>query len=216
MNKLIAHRGNNHDICENNLECLKQVLNYDYISGVEVDIRKTKDSKLVLSHNSFVRKDLNLYFISKTSLKELQKNHYKLKGKIFKIHTLKQFLSNIHTDKIILLDIKDNIDIEILYKTIKKFEYLNLYICSFHYDLVIRLKKAYPHLKVGLIIGYTMNENKDITPFDFLSVHYYSANKYEKDIFIWTVNCPIVFKRIPNSLGVITDSSYILKEEHIN
>ena len=95
-------------------------------------------------------------------------------------------------------------------------EYLNLYICSFHYDLVLRLKKAYPHLKVGLIIGYTMNENKDITPFDFLSVHYYSANKYEKDIFIWTVNCPIVFKRIPNSLGVITDSSYILKEEHIN
>lgn len=213
MKKLIAHRGNNHDVCENNLTCLKRVLNYDYIAGVEVDIRQTKDSKLVLSHNSFVRKDLNLYFISKTSLKELKKHHYKLKGQNFKIHTLKQFLSSIHTNKIILLDIKDNIEIEILYKTIKKFQHLNLYICSFHYDLVLKLKTIYPHLKVGLIIGYTMNENKDITPFDFLSVHYCSASKYEKNLFIWTVNCPIVFKKISNSLGVITDNSYILKEE---
>ena len=32
MNKFIAHRGNNVDKCENNLECLKQVLNYNYIS----------------------------------------------------------------------------------------------------------------------------------------------------------------------------------------
>ena len=57
MNNFIAHRGNNNDTCENQLSCLKEVLNYDYVSGVEIDIRQTKDKKLVLSHNSFLKKD---------------------------------------------------------------------------------------------------------------------------------------------------------------
>ena len=213
MNKFIAHRGNNVDKCENNLECLKQVLNYNYISGIEVDIRQTKDLKLVLSHNSYIRRDLNFYNINKLTLKELKKNIYKIKGEYFKISTLKELLSNINTNKIILLDIKDKIKINNLYNTIKKYKYLNIYICSFNYELVSLLKKTYPNLKVGLIIGYKMNENKDISIFDFISVHYNSVDKYKKEHFIWTVNNISMLKNIKNNLGIITDNSYILNKK---
>lgn len=213
MNKFIAHRGNNVDKCENNLECLKQVLNYNYISGIEVDIRQTKDLKLVLSHNSYIRKDLNFYNINKLTLKELKKNIYKIKGEYFKISTLKELLSSINTNKIILLDIKDKIKINILYNIIKKYKHLNIYICSFNYELVSLLKKTYPNLKVGLIIGYKMNENKDISIFDFISVHYNSVDKYKKEHFIWTVNNISMLKNIKNNLGIITDNSYILNKK---
>lgn len=213
MNKFIAHRGNNVDKCENNLECLKQVLNYDYIAGIEIDIRQTKDFKLVLSHNSYIRKDFNFYNISKLTLKELKKNIYKIKGEDFKISTLKELLSSINTNKIILLDIKDKIKINNLYNTIKKYKYLNIYICSFNYELVSLLKKTYPNLKVGLIIGYKMNENKDISIFDFISVHYNSVDKYKKEHFIWTVNNISMLKNIKKNLGIITDNSYILNKK---
>lgn len=210
MNKFIAHRGNNTNKCENNLECLKQVLNYDYIYGIEVDVRQTKDFKLILSHNSYIRKNLNFYNINKLTLKELK---YKLKGENFKINTLKELLSNISTNKIILLDIKDKIKINNLYKIIKKYEHLNIYICSFNYEFVYLLKKTYPNLKVGLIIGYKMNENKDISIFDFISVHYNSVDKYKKDHFIWTVNNISILKNIKNNLGIITDNSYFLNKK---
>ena len=216
MNKFISHRGNNSDTCENNLECLKNVLNYNYISGIEIDIRQTKDLKLVLSHNSFVRKNFNFYFISKTTLKNLKQNTYIIKGKDFKINTLKELLSTINTNKIILLDIKYRINIHKFYNIIKKYKHLNIYICSFNYDLVLKVKKTYPHLKVGLIIGYKMNENKDITPFDFISVHYNSVDKYKKEHFIWTINNINHLNNINDNLGIITDNSYILNKKETN
>ena len=212
MNNFIAHRGNNNDTCENQLSCLKEVLNYDYVSGVEIDIRQTKDKKLVLSHNSFLKKDFNFYFISKYNLYELKKKDFVLKGKKYTISTLKEFLSNIKTEKIILIDIKDKINLKNFYKLIKKYSYLNIYICSFHYDLMYLLKKRYPKLKVGIIIGYTMNDKKKIDIFDFVSIHYSYNNKYLKDHFIWTVNCPFVLKNLDNNLGIITDNSYLLKQ----
>lgn len=212
MSNFIAHRGNNADACENEISCLKTVLNYNYVSGVEVDVRQTKDKKLILSHNSFLRKDFNFYFISKYNLYQLKKKTFMLKGKKYKISTLKEFLSNLKTEKIILIDIKDKIDIKSFYKLIKKYNYLNIYICSFHYDLMYLLKKRYPKLKVGIIIGYTMNEKRNIDIFDFVSIHYNYHNKYLKDYFIWTVNHPYILKNLDNNLGIITDNSYLLNE----
>lgn len=212
MNNFIAHRGNNGDSCENELSCLKEVLNYDYVSGVEIDIRQTKDKKLILSHNSFLRKDINFYFISKYNLYQLKKKTFILKGKKYKISTLKEFLSNLKTTKMILIDIKDKIDIKDLYKLLKKYHHLNIYVCSFHYDLMYLLKKRYPKLKVGIIIGYTMNEKKNIDIFDFISIHYNYNNKYLKEHFIWTVNHPLIFKNLDNNLGIITDNSYLLNK----
>lgn len=213
MNNLIAHRGNNNSNCENRLNCLKEALNYDYISGIEVDIRETQDHKLILSHNSFLKKDFKLYFISKYKYKTLKKYIFKLKGNSFSINKLEDLLSNIHSNKIILLDIKDNININNLYKIIKKYKYLNIYICSFNYNFVYNLKNKYPKLKVGLIIGYCMNNNKNIDIFDFISINYYNLNKYNKPYFIWTINKKRLVNNIENSIGIITDNSYNLNKK---
>ena len=46
MKNLIAHRGNNnHGFQENTKEALLESLHTDYIAGVELDIRKTKDNQ---------------------------------------------------------------------------------------------------------------------------------------------------------------------------
>ena len=200
MYKFIAHRGNNSDTCENTFDCLRTIVNYDYIYGIEIDVRESLDKILVLNHNSFIKKDHNIYFISKTNCKDLN------------LTTLEYLLDNINTSKIIILDIKDNIDINKFYKFIKKYKHLNIYICSFNYDFVYILKSNYKSLKVGIIIGYNMNINKDINIFDFLSIHYNVKKKYNKDIFVWTVNNYKLLNKLPNNIGIITDKSYELKD----
>ena len=63
MYKFIAHRGNNDNNCENKFDCLKDIVNYDYIYGIEVDVRESLDRVLVLNHNSFIKKNHSIYFI---------------------------------------------------------------------------------------------------------------------------------------------------------
>lgn len=215
MHKFIAHRGNNSNSCENNLNGLLSVLNYDYISGIEVDIRETLDHKLILSHNSFLKNNTNIYFINRSNLKDLKQHTYKINGKEFYVHTLQELLSKIQHNKIILLDIKNNINIDLLYKILKKYNYLNIYICSFNYDLILQIKKKYPKLYVGIIIGYNMNRKKDIKMLDFISIHYNYIDDYDTtyyNCFIWTVNKDNILNKIDKNIGIITDNSYKLKE----
>lgn len=211
-NTFIAHRGNNIINCENRLEIIKEVLNIDYISGIEVDIRKTFDNKFILSHNQFLKSD-KLVNINKSKLKNLLKMNFYINNKIFKIHTLEELL-NINTNKIILLEIKDNININILNKILKKFTYLNLYICSFNYNFISSFKKKYPNYKCGLIIGYLMNLNKNFDIFDFLMFHHSSILNTNKPYFVWTVNNIKIFNKFKNNiLGCITDNAYKFKKK---
>ena len=54
MGKIFAHRGFSSYYPENSLEAIKESLKYDYIDGIEIDIRMTKDEKFVLIHNSSI------------------------------------------------------------------------------------------------------------------------------------------------------------------
>ena len=52
---LIAHRANdNHDFSENSQNAIVDCLNKDYIVGIEIDVRITKDRKLVLIHDPII------------------------------------------------------------------------------------------------------------------------------------------------------------------
>lgn len=213
-NNFIAHRGNNILKCENRLEFINDVLNTDYINGIEVDIRKTLDNKFILSHNKFLKCD-KLINVNKYKLKDLLKMTFYIDSKIFKIHTLEELLK-INTNKIFLLEIKDNINIIKLNKILKKYSYLNLYICSFNYDFIFKFKKKYPNYKCGLIIGYLMNLNKNFTIFDFLMFHHSSILNVNKPYFVWTVNSIKIFNSLDkNILGCITDVSYKFKKNKL-
>jgi len=50
MNKIIAHRGNSWNYPENSMSSILDAYQRPYCDGVELDIRMTKDGKLVVSH----------------------------------------------------------------------------------------------------------------------------------------------------------------------
>ena len=55
MINFYSHRArDSHSFKDNSKEAINFVLNKSYIAGVELDIRLTKDKKLVIYHNPFV------------------------------------------------------------------------------------------------------------------------------------------------------------------
>ncbi len=195
--KIIAHRANDGIHKENSLEAILNSLNQDYIDGVEVDIRLTKDGKFVLSHDPIYHG----HFIKFTKVKKLQR---------LGINTLIEVLNEIKTDKIIMLEIKSedskyNKIINNLNKTLKPF-HLNYYICSFNYNLIKKLKEKYSEYKCGLIIGYQINKDKINNNLNFNSLSLsYASNNFNKETFIWTVN-DLKNLNIKKRYNIITDN----------
>lgn len=203
---IISHRANdNHSFKENTIEAIKDVLNKDYIDGVEIDIRLTKDNKIVLYHSPII---YNLGLISNNNLKEIKKY----------ANELNNVLKKIKTNKLILIDIKceickEDIFIEKLYKIIKKYKKLNIYLCSFNYKLVKKIKEKYKY-KTGLIISNMINKNKNIESFDFILINYRIYHKINKTLMLWTINKKEIIDKYKNEeIYIITDKPYLVQKE---
>ena len=193
--KIIAHRGNDGVHKENSLEAIISSLNSKYTDGVEFDIRFTKDHKFIVTHDMFYMG----HFIKKTNIKVLQKHG---------LNTLSEILKNINSDKIILIEIKEEskkykLLIYKLVKILNKYS-LNYYICSFNYELVKYFHKKYTNYKVGLIIGPINNLKYINNDFAFNSIYYKNiSKKMDKETFAWTVNNPENIKN--KQVNIITD-----------
>lgn len=194
--KIISHRGNGGKNKENTKESVLEMLNEDFVDGVEIDIRMTVDHKFVLCHNPFYEGKL----ISLTKYK-----------KIKQLDNLENLLKNIQSQKIIMLDIKEEIGkyklvVYYLYKILKKYN-LNLYVCSFNHNLMNHFLKKHPNITNGLIIGMKLNEDKIKNDFDFNSLNYKCINKITpKETFAWTINNKSGLKNIPDNCNIITDN----------
>lgn len=214
--KFIAHRGlDNHNYYENTKEALKNALSKDYICGVELDIRLTKDNKFVIHHNSSyvylgIRK-----FIKNTKYKDIVNDNLGNLDKPRYISGLEEFLSNIKTEKIILLEIKHEIGnydiiIDELDRIVNKYNKLNIWICSFNYNLVNEMTSK-SKCNVGVIISDIINKKKDINRFNFISLSKNSFNdiKTDKIKIVWTVNKKSDLKRFKEADYIITDKAYL-------
>lgn len=216
---LIAHRANdNHHFSENSKEAIKYCLNQEYIDGVEIDVRITKDKQLVLIHNPTIDFISNGHGIVKyMTLEELRKYRY---GKAnASITTLEEVLK-IFNDKILLIELKeignDYITlIETAVELINKYPYLNIYVSSFNFELLSYLKANYPHIKCGLIIGYGLNLLKVNNNFDFYVIQYHLLEllEHKKETFIFSMPKSDIDK-IDHNSKVITDTCY--KIENLN
>lgn len=203
--KIIAHRGNNKNKNENRIEGLLKCLKEPYIDGVEFDIQMTKDCKFLLSHSNFLKtKDGEIFAISRNRLCELKKHSYEKNKKNYPLVTLEQFLRKVNGNKILLMELKvEGQEKEYAYylkKILKKFPFLNLWICSFDPSILLFFKKDYP---IGLIKTRMINEKKNLNDFDFVS----SKEKEKIPYFLWTINKKICFPEDKNFLGIITDSA---------
>lgn len=210
---LIAHRGNdNHNYKENSEEGIIYCLSKSYIDGIECDLRLTKDNEIVLSHNTLIDfKSDGSGFIHDLTLGELLNYDFK-NGKI---PVLKNLLNKIDTNKILLLEIKEerqNVEeswIKALKEILDNYQKLNIYLCSFNYNLISKLKETLK-VPIGIIVGYKMNKEKDIKPFDFIMYQYKSFVYTHKKTFLWTINSKEVFNKYKLKVDyIITDKAYL-------
>lgn len=208
----IAHRGNdNHNYLENSEKAILNCLDRQYISGIECDIRLTQDNNIVLSHNMLIDfKSNGKGFIHNLTLEELLS--YDFSGE--KITVLKDMLSKINNKKILLLEIKEEkvnmIDnwIYALEPILRMYNYLNIYLCSFNYELIKTIKERFD-IPIGLIIGYKMNKEKDTLSFDFLMYQYKSFKYNHKKTFVWTINDKDKMIKFKDKTDyIITDNAY--------
>lgn len=205
--KLIAHRGGRNMYAPNTKEALLYALDLPYVSGVELDVRMTKDKKIVIIHDSmidFVSNGSGL--VKDMTYKKLLKYNFGNIEKHSHISTLASFLNDVHNDKIILIELKDKDEsfADRVYKVINSYPKLNIYIASFNYELLLYFKNKY-HYPCGLIIGLGQNTNRLYNHFDFNMVSYNYRNRVskKKKTFLWTINED---KEDLESFYIITDN----------
>lgn len=196
--KIIAHRGNDGIHKENSLESIINSLKKKYVNGVEIDIRLTKDKKLIINHDPFYKG----YYINHTNSIKLKK---------MGLNTLKEVLDNINTNKVIMIEIKvEDKKIKTMFKiltNILKNYNLNFYICSFNYEF-IKYFKNHSKIKCGLIISIKINTKYLNNNFNFNSVNYlYNKKLPHKETFRWTVNTKEELKKININENIITDNT---------
>lgn len=218
---LIAHRANdNHSYLENTKEAVMYCLNKDYIDGIEIDIRVTKDKEFVCIHNMLIDKISNgIGFVKDKTLDELKSYTFKNKTKI---NTLEEIL-NIMNNKLLLIEIKDEANnykefIDIFYQKIKKYTHLNIIVCSFNYELLKYLKELDKNIKCALIINLVLNQDKIYNHFDYKLLSKTKLEHSNNNDFIWTINNIDDYKKIKrhnDKLNIISDCCYKLRGEFI-
>ena len=168
--KLIAHRGlyRNKDEQNTMIAFFDAVNNNDYI-GFECDVRETKDKKYIINHDAFLDDQL----IKFTNFKDLKTSN---------IVTLSDVL-NINTNKIILLEIKDiHIDVNKFNKILKKYKDKNIYVMSFHNNIINKLHESPHNYKIGLL-NYVLNNEEEFN-YDFVGLLNNLTDKEEIDSYL--------------------------------
>ncbi len=199
MSYIIAHRANGGPYKENTKEAVLDVLTYDYVDGVEIDVHITQDKKFVVHHNGLLLcENKNVMFINKQKYKDLRKCK--------KIDLLEDILKQVKTNKFLILDLKVSKN-EI--KEWKRFirllkKYPNqYYLVSFSYPFILALKRQYPLYKMGYLKGYFLNLEKEKGILDVCFSHY---RQYKKEEGIWTVNNKEDIKKYKDkNIFIITD-----------
>ena len=210
---IISHRGSNISKYQKNTkQALLTAINLDFISGIEFDIRITKDKKIVIIHDPIINLVSNgSGLVKKLKYKKLLKYNFGTKENPSKICTLEELLDNIKNNKKILIELKEESNdykqfVDIVYNIIKKYK-LNIYIASFNYELIKYFSLFYN--KCGLIIGNGINIDKKYNNFDYNILTYKYRKIYnKKETFLWTINS---YKDDLDNYNIITDNPYLFK-----
>ena len=162
MVEVIGHRGASSEAPENTLAANRLAFQ-QHADGIEVDVRLTKDRKLVCMHDKNTLRTAGQELVIKEStLKELKSLDVGLwKGKQWKgetIPTLEEVLEEIPKDKKIFIEIKtgtESIDplIEDIQKS--KVECNCITVISFHQEVVKQVKRSRESLNVNLLIAFS-------------------------------------------------------------
>lgn len=217
MNKIIvAHRGGKEFEHENTLEAFKKAVKIG-AKMCELDIRQTKDGKIVCFHNPEVQKKL----ISELTYAEL----LHLSG--VKVPLFKDVLDEIKGKLSLLCEIKEaGYEKEALKLLQSHFILENVTIISFEIEILAKVRQLNESIDVGLIIG-SKNIRKMLNSFKALTTikkykigtlimnfhlitfgFAFIAHMFGLKVFTWTINDPeklFKFNKNKNVTGIITD-----------
>ena len=167
---LIAHRGKVDSINkENTIEAFKAAINDIKYDGFELDIRETKDKKIVVVHDFVVDNKL----IKRVNYKELEPYNIPLLESVLKLDT----------EKIIMIEIKDpNMDIATLSKLLEKYQDKKIYLMSFYNNVIKEFLKLSHTCKCG-ILNYGFNHEYSYNEYDFICILDFSLTDNIIDYF---------------------------------
>ncbi len=165
--ELIAHRGlHNTKIKENTILAFDNAIKNNY-SGLELDIRKTSDNKIVVIHDSTIDRTSNgKGFVNKIAYKEIRKYNFGTKNKPQKIPTLTEVIKK-YNNTLIFIELKVEVTKEELNNILSKNTTNTYYIMSFnkkYIDNIIGIK-----YKIGLI-NYVFNNNINYKNYNFILI----------------------------------------------
>ena len=188
---LIAHRGLwNKTIKDNSYEALKKGLESNKYIGIECDIRTTYDNKFIIYHNILYKGNL------------VRNTYYKDMKNI----SLLEDLLKIKTNKILLLEIKENdINKTKLLKLLNKYTH-NYYIMSFNNKVIEELKKLNNKYKYG-VLNYVLNSDADYK-LDFICLLDIVAN----DLIIDNLKKRSIDVIIYGTIKIKKDVKYIIDD----
>ena len=164
---LIAHRGlTDNYIKENTIEAFLNAVKANY-SGIELDVRKTKDNKIVCLHDKFINRTSNgKGNINNLTYNELLKYNFGSKKRKSKIPLLLDVIKNIN-NKTIIIELKEKIETDELEKILNKNDSNDYYICSFNSKYIDNIRNI--KYKKG-IINYIFNSGLNIKKYNFILI----------------------------------------------
>lgn len=165
--QLIAHRGlTNDNIKENTLESFKNAIDNGY-DGIELDVRLTKDKKIVVLHDKLINRTSDgIGNINKLMYKDVLKYNFGSKKRWSKIPLLKDVIESI-SNKIIIIELKEKIELNDLEDILKLNLSNDYYISSFNKEYIDYIKNL--PFKKGLI-NYVFNSMVDLKMYDFVFI----------------------------------------------
>ena len=215
----IGHRGASAYEPENTIRAFKRAIDMG-CQGVEMDLRRTKDGKIVVIHDETVDRTTNgKGKVSEMTLEEIKK----LDSHGEKIPLLSEVLSEVKAE-IFLLELKESGYEESIVKEVKDFNLLDKVVfVSFNYDSLKKVKEVGGE-KIGLIYEtqpYPIQVAKSLKAYAMLPsynlLNRIHANELKKNKFFvipWVVNDVSILEKMMYFKvdGVITDKPDIMKQ----
>lgn len=201
--KIIAHRGGDTKVAvENTIEALvaSEKFNPDY---VELDVMETNDGELIIFHDTSLRRLANdNREIADLTLDELKNIELHVNGKIGRIPTLEEFITQAKRLNIkLLIEVKlhgkeSDQMINNLVSMLQKHQVESDYIVqSFDMDILNQVKTMDKNIPVSFIIAINIG-NLVSTDTEFVTIEDFSVRPHilnqarERNIgvFVWTIN----------------------------
>lgn len=222
---LIAHRGlHSKNTRENTLEAVLLGDKNNCIDGVEIDVRLTKDNKVVVIHDDIIdRVSDGSGKVREMSLERLRRFNYGSIVKPSTINTLEEVLNKFSHNTLLVIELKDELDkndilASKVLEIISNYPRVNIFLKSFSLDIVKYLKK-YSSRPVGILI------NKNNINYLDIDVDFYSISKNvinsdiinnkmlkNKKIMIWTISSIEDMDNLCHKLNDQLDDLYIISD----